>query len=66
MIEINYCAIRDAALDQCLGLWAHAYAARAVDHAIADYGLRIEGERGRSFVSLDYGSCRHWTGIRRC
>ena len=53
------CAICDAAFDECFCVGAHAYAAGAVDHAIADYSLGVKGEGRWGFVCFDGGSGRH-------
>lgn len=51
--------VRDTTFDHCFRLGIDGYLAGTVDHAIAHDGLRIDGERGRSFVSLHCNSRRH-------
>ena len=53
------CAVTDPTLDERLSGWAHAYATGAVNHAIADDGLRKEWKRWRGFVGLHSDSGGH-------
>jgi len=53
------CAICDAAFDQGSCFRVHAYAAGAVDHAVADDGLGVDGEWRRGFVGFDGGAGGH-------
>lgn len=52
-------AVRDAPFNHCLRLGIHSDLTGTVDHAIANDGLRVDGEWGRGFVSLHCNSCRH-------
>lgn len=56
---IAYRSIRDPPFYHCLSRGIYRHLSRAIDHPIADYGLRIDRERRRSLVGLHCNSCRH-------
>lgn len=57
--RIAYGSVRDPPLYYGLCLRMHRDLTRTINHAITDDGLRVDGQRRRSFVGLDCNSSRH-------
>lgn len=59
---VTYGSVRNAAFYHCFCFRVDGNLTGAIDHAVADDGLRIDGERRGSFLGLYCDFCRHDDG----